>query len=216
MNNNNSDISKTSIFEQASTYYTAKLSQYGQTTMGVDWNSKAAQEIRFTQITKVITESPTEHFTICDYGCGLGDYDDYLHVRFQFYDYFGLDVSEKMVETAKTRHPARKFSATPEITGEYDYVVASGIFNVKQSVSDSEWLEYILKTLVHFNQHSKKGFSFNCLTKYSDEDHKKDYLYYADPLFLFDYCKTKFSRNVALFHDYQLYDFTIVVRKNLE
>jgi len=38
-------------------------------------------------------------------------------------------------------------------------------------------------------------------------------LYYADPCFIFDYCKRNFSRNVALLHDYELYEFTIIVRK---
>jgi hypothetical protein len=60
---------------------------------------------------------------------------------------------------------------------------------------------------------SRRGFSSNFLTKYSDEDKMRNDLYYADPLFLFDYCKRKFSRNVALLHDYGLYDFTILVRK---
>jgi len=39
-------------------------------------------------------------------------------------------------------------------------------------------------------------------------------LYYADPLFLFDFCKQNFSKNVALLHDYRLYDFTLIVRKD--
>ena len=34
-------------------------------------------------------------------------------------------------------------------------------------------------------------------------------------LFFFDFCKRNFSRNVALLHDYGLYDFTIIVRKNI-
>jgi hypothetical protein len=38
-------------------------------------------------------------------------------------------------------------------------------------------------------------------------------LFYADPCELFDYCKTRFARNVALLHDYGLYEFTILVRK---
>jgi hypothetical protein len=41
----------------------------------------------------------------------------------------------------------------------------------------------------------------------------RDDLYYADPLFFFDYCKTRFSRFVTLIHDYPLYEFTILVRK---
>jgi len=30
---------------------------------------------------------------------------------------------------------------------------------------------------------------------------------------LFDYCKRTYSRDVALLHDYGLYEFTILVRK---
>jgi len=41
----------------------------------------------------------------------------------------------------------------------------------------------------------------------------KDDLYYADPCYFFDYCKKKFSKNIALLHDYGLYEFTILVRK---
>jgi len=51
------------------------------------------------------------------------------------------------------------------------------------------------------------------LTKYPDAARMRSDLYYADPGFFFDYCKRNFSRNVALLHDYNLYDFTILVRK---
>jgi len=38
-------------------------------------------------------------------------------------------------------------------------------------------------------------------------------LYYADPIFLFEHCRRTFSRFVSLIHDYPLYEFTILVRK---
>ena len=41
-------------------------------------------------------------------------------------------------------------------------------------------------------------------------------LYYADPGLFFDDCKRRFSRNVAILHDYDLYDFTVIVRKKLD
>ena len=37
-------------------------------------------------------------------------------------------------------------------------------------------------------------------------------LFYADPCWLFDQCKRRHSRDVALLHDYGLYEFTILVR----
>ena len=57
------------------------------------------------------------------------------------------------------------------------------------------------------------GFAFNCLTSYSDHDKMRDYLYYADPLAIFDHCKKHYAKDVALLHDYGLYEFTILVRK---
>ena len=72
----------------------------------------------------------------------------------------------------------------------------------------------MVDALSQMNLLSSRGFASTFLTKYSDADRMLDHLYYADPLFLFDYCKRNFSKNVALLHDYTLYDFTILVRKD--
>ena len=57
--------------------------------------------------------------------------------------------------------------------------------------------------------------AFLLLTKYSEKEYMRDNLYYADPLFIFDYCKRNFSKQVALLHDYGLYEFTILVKKDI-
>jgi hypothetical protein len=80
--------------------------------------------------------------------------------------------------------------------------------------SNDEWREYALSTLGGIARLSERGFAFNMLTKYSDAERMRADLYYADPCFFFDYCKTRFSRQVALLHDYGLYEFTILVRKS--
>jgi hypothetical protein len=96
---------------------------------------------------------------------------------------------------------------------EADYTVASGVLNLKFDIPENEWLEYIIETISVMNSKSRNGFAFNALTKYSDKEYMKEELYYSDPCFLFDYCKRNFAKNVALLHDYQEYDFTIIVRK---
>ena len=40
-------------------------------------------------------------------------------------------------------------------------------------------------------------------------------LFYADPARLFTHCKTRYARNVALLHDYGLYEFTLLIRKDI-
>jgi hypothetical protein len=94
-----------------------------------------------------------------------------------------------------------------------DYGVASGIFNVRLQTDDASWAAYIESALKELDQTSTLGFAFNCLTSYSDADRMRADLYYADPCRMFDLCKRRFSKRVALLHDYGLYEFTIVVRK---
>ena len=78
--------------------------------------------------------------------------------------------------------------------------------------ADSHLLRFEkLATLDNLNAFSRKGFAFNLLTSYVDW--KEGHLYYADPLFFFDYCKKKFSGRVALLHDYPLWEWTMLIRK---
>ena len=121
-----------------------------------------------------------------------------------------------MIQAAKQRYqnkPQARFVLSSEPDKIADYGVASGIFNVRLGRSDNEWQAYLETTLDILNRTSRLGFAFNCLTSYSDSDKMRDYLYYADPCILFDLCKRRYSRNVALLHDYGLYEFTILVRK---
>ena len=72
---------------------------------------------------------------------------------------------------------------------------------------------YLPATLDELDRTSRRGFAFNCLTAYSDRERMQSHLHYADPLALFDRCKRRYARNVALLHDYGLYEFTLLVRK---
>ena len=121
-----------------------------------------------------------------------------------------------MVRSARSRFRGAenaRFSTAAEPDAVADFGIASGIFNVRLERSDSEWLDYLVSTLDVLDTTSRLGFAFNCLTSYSDRDKKQDYLYYADPGELFDLCMSRYSRHVALLHDYGLYEFTILVRK---
>ena len=89
------------------------------------------------------------------------------------------------------------------------------MFNVKLHAGHDAWTRYVVDILHRLDAVSAIGFAFNMLTSYSDQDLMRPDLYYGDPCFFFDYCKRQFSRNVALLHDYGLYEFTILVRKQL-
>jgi SAM-dependent methyltransferase len=205
---------KGDLLAEVADYYSAKLAEHGAIPRGVDWNSEESQTLRFEQLIKII-QRPTG-FSLNDLGCGYGALSDYLRTKYQDFAYSGCDVSSDMIHAARARGAPNhdvKFVVAAAPAEIADYGIASGIFNVRLGRSDAEWLDYLEATLDVLDRTSQHGFAFNCLTSYSDADMMKDYLYYADPCTLFDRCKRRFSRHIALLHDYGLYEFTILVRK---
>jgi SAM-dependent methyltransferase len=200
---------------QVGRYYSEKLAAHGASPRGVDWNGAESQRLRFDELLRVCEGAA--QFSINDVGCGYGALFEYLIELGKKVDYLGVDIAPAMIAKAEELHrgrPGCRFLAGERADRVADYAVASGIFNVKLSASDAAWRSHVLSSLEALDAGSRRGFAFNCLTKYSDAVLMKDYLFYADPCQLFDYCKTRFSKNVALLHDYGLYEFTIVVRKS--
>ena len=210
-----SGTSNSNLLSDVADYYSEKLQLHGETPRGVDWNGEESQTLRFEQLSRIF--STGGGFSVNDLGCGYGAYQEYLASRYTGVVYWGIDVSPGMVQAARQRHAGStgaSFVCASRPEQEADYGVASGIFNVRLGRSDPEWQEHLRATLAVLDKTSRKGFAFNCLTSYSDADKMRDYLYYADPCEVFDYCKRHFSRNVALLHDYGLFEFTILVRKS--
>jgi cyclopropane fatty-acyl-phospholipid synthase-like methyltransferase len=198
-------------------YYQKNLSAHGASAEGVGWKNADAQRVRFEQLLRIIYTEGL--FTINDVGCGVGDLSAYLTDKKYQFGYRGYDVLESMISEARQKYSendTRQFFQVDDLAQMQpaDYSVASGIFNLKFEVTEERWKQYILKTLEVMNEKSKFGFSFNALTSYSDAAFMKPELYYSNPGWLFDYCKTHFAKNVALLHDYSQYDFTILVKKN--
>ena len=196
-------------------FFDEKIEMYGATNKAVDWNSEEGQRLRYVQLSKLF-DKDTEKFSVCDFGCGYGYGLEFLRQEKFNCMYEGIDLCENMIKKAKEVFRNEKdctFLHQTSIINQYDYIISSGVFNLKYEENYSDWTEYMIDTIEQYNLHSKKGFAFNCLTKYSDKEYMKDNLYYGDPLYFFDYCKKHFSRNVELLHGYDLYEFTIIVRK---
>jgi SAM-dependent methyltransferase len=201
------------IVERNNQFYRDRLRSHGPTPKGADYNSFEAMALRFEQLRKIHDDDGP--FVINDYGCGYGAFYDWMSARGLPFRYRGFDISDDMITHARQLHMGREncvFVTRESDLTEADYTVASGVFNLRFELTDDDWLAYILDTLNRLAAMSRRGFAFNALTKYSDPERMRGDLYYADPCFLFDYCKRHFSRRVALLHDYPLWDFTILVR----
>jgi SAM-dependent methyltransferase len=207
-------MSKTPNLDHVKSYFDKRIQEHGASPRGSDWNSEISQNLRFDQLLRVVE---AQSFSLLDYGCGYGALADYLLTKGFDVDYYGYDILESAIETARQVHadkPRRTFFTNKSELPICDYTVASGIFNFRGEQSFEDWTEYVIGVFHEFDLLSRRGFASNFLTKYSDAEKMRADLYYADPLLLFDYCKRNFSRNVALLHDYRLYDFTLIVRKD--
>jgi SAM-dependent methyltransferase len=199
-------------------YFSEKLEIHGATAKGVDYNGEQAQQIRFAELVKAI--NPKQKFSVIDYGSGYGAMFEYINSRGWDFEYYGVDLIEKMVVAGREKFkdfPNAHFTTDETECPVADYLVAAGIFNIKLETAYDDWRNFVCETLPRMNALCSKGFAFNMLTKYSDAHRmaERPDLFYGDPLFFFDFCKRNFSKDVALLHDYGLYDFTILVRKDV-
>lgn len=202
------------ILNSVEKFYTDKLIKFGVNSKGVGWNTKDCHQLRFEKLMQFIPKG-NKKITINDLGCGYGAFFSFLsNYGFTIEKFCGYDISQSMIETAEIEigsDPRVQLIHSATLTNNADYSFASGIFNVKCDADQTLWLDFILTTLDDMYKNSIKGFAFNLLTKYVD--FTRGDLYYADPSYFFDLCKTKYSKKVNLVHDYDLWEWTITVLK---
>ena len=202
------------ILGAVETYYSGRFAEHGATARGVDWNSAESQEVRFAQL--ALACPADRPFTLLDYGCGYGALLPYLRMRGFAVEYTGFDLASAMLEHARERFAGEadvRFVGPEDPLESADVVVASGIFNVRLEVDAESWHAYVTSTVRELSRLSRSAFAFNCLTSYSDPERMRDDLYYGDGPAFFDLARRELAPAVALLHDYGLWEWTLIVRK---
>src|SRR5262245_18584906 len=122
------------LLDRVDEFFTQKVRAYGATPAGADFNSESAQQIRFDQLAKLIDDR-SKPFSIIDYGCGYGALYEYLRLRdYSITNYVGFDISTQMISEAQktfASDPRATFTSQECDLVYADYVIVSGIFNVK-------------------------------------------------------------------------------------
>jgi SAM-dependent methyltransferase len=196
--------------------YSENLETHGVDPKSVGWRDEASQRLRFAKLAEVIDPATASSgITVNDLGCGYGAMFRYLDQTppVRLTQYFGYDISEEMLLAAEryAADPRATFERSSRITHQVDYSFVSGTFNVRFEESDEAWTAHMTDALLDLSENSRRGFAFNALSTYVDW--KQENLYYADPFFFFDFCKRNISRYVSLLHDYPLFEWTMIVRK---
>lgn len=196
------------VINSISEYYNSLVEKYGYDSKSCDYGNSNSQFVKF----KVLSEAfDYSNKRVLDIGCGFADFYNFLSLNFDNFDYYGVDISSKMIETAKLRHPKieielRNVFENP-IEEKFDIVTSNGIFYLLGNDSKNLMQNFISKMF----DMTEEIVAFNSLSTWAEDQLEGEF--YADPLETLDFCKT-LTKWVTLRHDYHHRDFTIYMYKN--
>ena len=204
---------KNNYVKSTSDYYSKLFKQHGQSPKSLGW-SKGKQFLRFDQLTKYYM---LKDCSILDVGCGFGDFVTYLKSKYEWasIDYLGIDLIDDFVQVAKKTHHQNNFRfisgefIETDLIGKFDYVISSGIFNLKNDNGNNHNLleQFISKMLSHCN----KSVSIDFLSDKVEFKHSHNFHWDPSRLLSMAY---KFSKNVSLSNDYFPFEFTLRINKD--
>lgn len=145
-----------------SRWYAEKVRRYGYDHRGLGFRTRTSQEKRFEALLGL---GDFHGRTLLDVGCGFGDFLAFLHARGVRPRYTGIDLCEPMVQRCRERFPGEAFLVQDVLehapAGQYDYVVASGIFGLDAQGTR----ERIRPTLQRLFAWSRVGAAVNFLSR---------------------------------------------------
>lgn len=108
------------------------MKEYFGKTYKIYKQTKGKQYILFPTIDKYILPTKSNNVNLLDVGCGNGDF--YQVANEKGYQYFGFDISDKMIEIAKQNYPRGEFRVlgatdfADKYSQKFDIIVSSCLF----------------------------------------------------------------------------------------
>jgi 2-polyprenyl-3-methyl-5-hydroxy-6-metoxy-1,4-benzoquinol methylase len=195
--------------EYVISFFDKNLMLHGDRPEAVRWSS-TGQILHYQAVLDI---GDINRKKVLDFGCGKGDFYQFLKDKDIHAEYHGYDINEKLIALAEQKYPEtdfRVFDIDKDVLDEdFDYIFLCGVFNLKIEGLD----EMIKNTLRKLFQHCRIGIAFNALSSYNP---KKDFeLYYTSPEDMFSFAVKNLSPYISLRHDRMSYDFTMFVYREI-
>ena len=196
--------------EYVISFFGRNLLLHGDRPEAVRWTAPG-QSLHYQCLLDI---GPLEGKKILDYGCGKGDFLQFLKDRGIPVRYSGYDINEKLVSFARQKYPGVDFRVADidrdEIDEDFDYIFLCGVFNLQVQGLD----DMIRRTLKKLFVHCRIGLAYNGL---SDHNPKKDFeLHYVSPEGMRDFGVKELSPFVYFRQDRIPYDFTMFVYREAQ
>ncbi len=192
-------------------HYGALLRKHGISPKSLSWKDESVALRNFAAVTQLFAHEHSP-FSVYEVGCGLGHLSDFLEQHFEQASYSGCDILEDMIRKGIERKPGLPLEVRNILENPppvVDYVVVSGLFNLRLQHSPEVWWEFVKNMLHVMYGSARKGIASNFLT--SVVDWKRDWGYYQDPSQVFKYSQDVLSRFVEIRHAYYPWEFTLCV-----
>jgi len=198
------DLSK----EYVISFFDKNLRLHGDRPEAVRWSARG-QLMHYQSLLDIGTIGGAG---ILDFGCGKGDFLQFLTDGGITVDYTGYDINANLISLAQKKYPEGRFKVfdidLDTLDEDFDYIFLCGVFNLRVSELDVT----IHNALQILFRHCRKGLAFNAL---SDLNPRKDFeLHYTSPEDIFRFAVRNLSPYVSLRHDRMLYDFTMFVYRD--
>ncbi len=172
--------------------------------------------LRFEILTEI---ADLKNKKVLDFGCGNALLMDFLEQNNINCDYYGWDISDKMIKIAKIRHPHGKFDIVDlnsddlsNFVNFFDFIIISGVFNgIWDDKPESIHKNWVKETLSILWSLCKNGISVNFLTEYVDWEEKG--LYYCRLDDIIPFINKNLSKSFVIKHNYNLFEFTVYIFK---
>jgi len=191
------------------------LEKHGDNYLGVGWTKDPRYAALRYQIMLEVIRPAGAPIELLDFGCGASHLYEYIISRgIPNIKYSGLDLSPKMLELSRRKHPEVTYYHLDLLDGEadlpsFDYVIMNGIFTYKGPLSYQSMLDYWQRLLVRVFDFVRVGLAFNVMSKYVDWERAD--LFHLPLDVMAELVTKRLSCHFVLRHDYGLWEYTVYV-----
>lgn len=202
----------TTNFESVERMYAESFERNGDSPASMLY-PKDRSALRFRAVLPFLGRSGVR---ILDYGCGLGYLYDFLSKTAEHeVSYTGVDMLPEFVLACKAKYPDVDFrhgGPNETVSGEFDVVFASGVFNLASHTTPDESREYCFERVQYLHSLAREVLVCDFLSEYVDWKQQGAQHFAVSEVVQF--CVERLGRRFQLRHDLLPYEMTLVAWKD--